>query len=190
MPIKNFIDQLFDGKEDPSSAPPKADGSGQAKKALQEAKNLVLKEKSKENISEKQEKPQEKSEISSEKETISKEKEVSTKLSPKPKTQVKPQPRLQKAQEILEIERIMEDDLEEAYQRMSPELKNKFKEKGEETATKISLLLQKARVKAKNILELLKDWLKMVPGINKFFLEQEAKIKTDKILKLKNKNDN
>lgn len=178
MPIKNFIDQIFDGKE-------------KEKNALKQAKDLVLKEKTRESGSESREKSKDKPEISSETETISKEKEVSTKLSPKPKTQVKPQPRLQKAQEILEIERIMEDDLEEAYQRMSPELKNKFKEKGEETATKISLLLQKARVKAKNILELLKDWLKMVPGINKFFLEQEAKIKTDKILGLKkNKNDN
>jgi len=33
------------------------------------------------------------------------------------------------------------------------------------------------------------DWLKILPGVNKFFLEQEAKIKTDKILALKNKNN-
>jgi len=29
--------------------------------------------------------------------------------------------------------------------------------------------------------------LKLIPGVNKFFLEQEVKIKTDKILKTKNK---
>jgi len=29
------------------------------------------------------------------------------------------------------------------------------------------------------------NWLKLIPGVNKFFLEQEAKIKTDEVLKLK-----
>jgi hypothetical protein len=34
----------------------------------------------------------------------------------------------------------------------------------------------------KKILALIRDWLKLIPGVNRFFLEQEAKIKTDKIL--------
>ena len=35
------------------------------------------------------------------------------------------------------------------------------------------------------IIDVIKKWLSIIPGINKFFLEQEAKIKTDKIMELK-----
>ena len=40
------------------------------------------------------------------------------------------------------------------------------------------------RVKVKRVLELIYEWLKTIPGVNKFFLEQEAKIKTDEIMEL------
>ena len=83
------------------------------------------------------------------------------------------------------IEKIMEDGLGEAYQRLSPVAKQEFKIKGEETATKIRELLQNTHVKAKKILQLILEWLKLLPGVNRFFLEQEAKIKTDRIIGLK-----
>ena len=50
---------------------------------------------------------------------------------------------------------------------------------------KIKLTMQKTRVKASDIFELIKNWLKMIPRLSLYFLEQEAKIKTDKILGLK-----
>ena len=31
-------------------------------------------------------------------------------------------------------------------------------------------------------MSLIREWLKVIPGINKFFLEQTVKIKTDKII--------
>jgi hypothetical protein len=34
--------------------------------------------------------------------------------------------------------------------------------------------------------DVIKRWLSIIPGINKFFLEQDAKIKAEKIIKLKN----
>jgi hypothetical protein len=37
-------------------------------------------------------------------------------------------------------------------------------------------------VSTKKIFVLIRAWLKIIPGVNRFFLEQEAKIKTDKIL--------
>jgi len=40
------------------------------------------------------------------------------------------------------------------------------------------------KIKARKVLHLIRDWLKIIPGINKYFLEQEAKIKTDKIIEL------
>jgi len=62
-----------------------------------------------------------------------------------------------------------------------------FKLKGEETVTKINELLSHTKVKVNKIIALIRDWLKLIPGINKFFLEQETKIKADKIIKIKNK---
>ena len=41
------------------------------------------------------------------------------------------------------------------------------------------------KVKVKEIVKLIIEWLKIIPGASRYFLEQEAKIKTDKILKLK-----
>lgn len=86
------------------------------------------------------------------------------------------------------IEKIMEEDLQDAFKELTPIQKQEFKIKGEETATQIRQLLQKTHVKVKNIFRLILEWLKMLPGINKFFLEQEAKIKTDKILTIKEHN--
>lgn len=84
----------------------------------------------------------------------------------------------------LKIEKIMEDGLGDAYSRLSPIAKQEFKIKGEETATAIRELLQSAHVKIKKIVRLIIAWLRILPGINKFFLEQEAKIKTDRIIEL------
>lgn len=82
----------------------------------------------------------------------------------------------------VKIEKILEDGIGDAYSRLSPVAKQEFKLRGEETAQKIRILLQATHVKVKKIFRLILEWLKMLPGINKFFLEQEAKIKTDKII--------
>ncbi len=84
-----------------------------------------------------------------------------------------------------QIEKIMEQGIGEAYQELSPIQKQQFKLKGEETAKQIKELLQTTRVKVKKVFRLLLEWLKLLPGINRFFLMQEAKIKTDQILTLK-----
>ena len=84
-----------------------------------------------------------------------------------------------------QIENIMEAGLEEAFKELSPIEQQEFKIKGEQTAIEIRTLMKSTRVKVKKVFRLLFEWLKMLPGINRFFLEQEAKIKTDKILSLK-----
>ena len=81
-----------------------------------------------------------------------------------------------------QIEEIMEEDLTDLFLKMTPEQQAKFKLEGEVTAGKIRQLVASAKVKTKKILLLIVDWLRLIPGVNKFFLEQEAKIKTDKIL--------
>ncbi|MBD3359230.1 MAG: hypothetical protein GF365_00770 [Candidatus Buchananbacteria bacterium] len=113
---------------------------------------------------------------------IEEEKEVPSMTVPTTAEPIKPQapsPALEK------IEDILEEDLEEIYFKMTPEKQARFKQTGEVTASKIVTLLGETKIKVKKILELIKEWLKIIPGINKFFLEQEAKIKTDKILDIK-----
>lgn len=87
-----------------------------------------------------------------------------------------------------QIEKIMEEDLGDAFRELTPVQKQAFKIKGEETAWEIRKMIKTTHFKVKNIFRLILEWLKMLPGINRFFLEQEAKIKTDKILTLKDKN--
>lgn len=83
-----------------------------------------------------------------------------------------------------QIEDIMSGNLVEVYKAMSTDKQMQFKAAGEKTARDINQLLGETRVKVKKIINLIKDWLKLIPGVNKFFLEKEAKIKTDAIIQL------
>lgn len=86
---------------------------------------------------------------------------------------------------MIKVETILEEGLKEAFQELTPVQRQEFKIKGEETAFQVRDLLKATHVKVKSIFRLILEWLKMLPGINRFFLEQEAKIKADKILSLK-----
>ncbi len=85
---------------------------------------------------------------------------------------------------VEKIEKILEEDLEQVYLLMTPEQQKIFKDKGEETASKIRILVQRVKIRVKEILSIIREWLATIPGVNKFFIEQEAKIKTDKILEM------
>lgn len=84
-----------------------------------------------------------------------------------------------------QIDLILSEDLNDIFLNMSPIQQKKFKEEGEKTVKKINNLLNNTKIKLKKIIDLIKKWLKMIPKINIYFLEQEAKIKADKIAKLK-----
>jgi len=90
---------------------------------------------------------------------------------------------------LLKVENILAEDLNEAYQSMTPELQTKFRTEGERVAGLIWQMMATAKVQTKKILELIVHWLKMIPGVNRYFLEQESKIKTDKIIVLSKKNE-
>ena len=87
----------------------------------------------------------------------------------------------------VKIEKIMEEGVGDAYQRLSPVAKEEFKIKGEETANIIREMVKSGHAKVKKIFQLILGWLKMLPGVNKYYLEQEAKIKTDRIMSVKEK---
>lgn len=85
---------------------------------------------------------------------------------------------------VKQIEGILEEDLNELYFALPADQRVAFKQAGEVTSQKVATLLQAAVIKVKEIIKVITDWLKMIPGINRYFLEQEIKIKTDKLLRL------
>jgi len=85
------------------------------------------------------------------------------------------------------VEDTLSQGLENIYLDMDANTQIKFRQKGEETSQKIAGLLQKGKATLKKVLSLIVDWLKIIPGINRHFLEQEAKIKADQIMKIQNK---
>ena len=86
-----------------------------------------------------------------------------------------------------QIESILEEDLADLFFRLDPQTQLEFKMEGEKTTQGISKLLSQAKIKVKKIVDLIRHWLRIIPGINKHFLEQETKIKADKILALTDK---
>ena len=84
-----------------------------------------------------------------------------------------------------EIEDILASELVEIYTELPQSIKSDFKRKGEETISLIYAILNSTKVSTQKIIDLIKDWLMIIPGVNKFFVEQAAKIKTDELIKLK-----
>ena len=87
----------------------------------------------------------------------------------------------------IQVEQIMSEGLGDAFTELTPVEQQEFKLAGERTAMQIRNLLRGSRVKVKKIFQLVVEWLKKLPGINRFYLMQEAKIKTDKIVSLSDK---
>ena len=86
-----------------------------------------------------------------------------------------------------EIDAFLSDGLSETFLAMSPDKQKIFKEEGEKTAKKINILLDATKINLNKIVDLIRRWLSLITGVNRFFLDQEAKIKADKIIKIKNK---
>lgn len=93
-------------------------------------------------------------------------------------------PPVKKDEDVLEVEKILEEGLAPLFVSLPDHAKEKFKEKGEEASHEIAGMVKRLQIDIKRALRLIRDWLLTIPKVNKFFLEQEAKIKTDKILEL------
>jgi hypothetical protein len=91
-------------------------------------------------------------------------------------------PPVMKDQVTREVEQILSNGLEPFYASLPPEGKAVFRQKGEQISQEITTMVRSLSVQVKRVLELIYHWLKVIPGVNKFFLEQEAKIKTDQII--------
>lgn len=82
------------------------------------------------------------------------------------------------------VEDILSEDLGTMYATLTPEQQAVFRREGERTAGVIREMLEKVKIKTSTLLDLIRKWLRLIPGVNKFFLEQEAKIKADKVMML------
>lgn len=96
--------------------------------------------------------------------------------------QTLPEKAVIKSEFLLQIEKLLADNLGEIYMKMDSGLKERFKLKGEAVACRIERMIAKGKVRIKQIVNWIREWLRMIPHVNRFFLEQEAKIKADKIL--------
>ncbi len=82
---------------------------------------------------------------------------------------------------LAKVEAVLATGLDSIFLDMDPIKQQEFKAKGEETAKKITALLNSAKATVAKLIDLIIDWLKIIPKVNRHFLEQEAKIKADEI---------
>lgn len=86
---------------------------------------------------------------------------------------------------ILEkVEQVLAQDMDNIFLSLDVSQQIAFKKRGEETSYQIVKLLSKGTAPLKKIVNLIVAWLRVIPNVNRFYLEQEAKIKADKIMKL------
>lgn len=90
----------------------------------------------------------------------------------------------QKDEVTKKIETVMSEGLMETYRQLPQYKQVEFRIKGEETARAIRGLMQRPKLRIKKLLKLLFEWLKILPGVNRFFIEQEAKLKAQRIMEL------
>ncbi|MBI2050254.1 MAG: hypothetical protein HYT31_00435 [Parcubacteria group bacterium] len=92
-----------------------------------------------------------------------------------------------KSERLIDVEKIMSENLEGIYSALPPEVQAAVKYEGEVAAQKIEELIESGKSISKKVLEILRSWLAKIPGVNQFFLEQESKRKTDRIMAIARK---
>lgn len=85
------------------------------------------------------------------------------------------------------VENVLSEDLAETYKQLAPDTQQEFKKKGEQVARTVKQMITTGTFHAKKVLSLVLDWLRLIPHINRFFLEQEAKRKIDVLTHLAEK---
>ncbi|PKL72510.1 hypothetical protein CVV26_01315 [Candidatus Kuenenbacteria bacterium HGW-Kuenenbacteria-1] len=106
--------------------------------------------------------------------------------SPIPSTII-PLEKILKSETRQTIEKILSEDLEDIFFKLPLEKQEEIQEKKEEISFKIEEIINGVKIKISKIFKLIKEWLKLIPGVNNFFLEQETKIKIDGIIELSKK---
>lgn len=87
--------------------------------------------------------------------------------------------------QVQQVEEVMADGLGDAYAAMSPTEQQEFKRVGESTAAAIIEVLTSAKAQVQKVVTLILRWLRLIPNVNPYYLEQQARIKADAIINLK-----
>lgn len=85
--------------------------------------------------------------------------------------------------ELIKIENTLASGLDILYRSLPSDRQILFKQRGEETALKIKVLLHQVKVKISDLVVLILNWLKLIPGLNRFFIEQQALIKAQQLMR-------
>jgi len=85
---------------------------------------------------------------------------------------------------MLDVEKILEEGLGDYVETMPEEARARFLAKGKEVSGVLAQMVRTFNVELRKAIALIRDWLLTIPGINRYFLEQDAKIKTDRIIEL------
>ncbi|MEK9151917.1 MAG: hypothetical protein AAB692_00970 [Patescibacteria group bacterium] len=91
-----------------------------------------------------------------------------------------------KDESLVKVEKILEENLKDVFFTMTPAVRKNFKAAGEKLAVELRGYVEKAKANAKKVLAMIRKWLLMIPRVSRYFLDQEAKIKTDKVMRLIN----
>ena len=86
--------------------------------------------------------------------------------------------------QLKQVESILSAGLDNIFLTMDSATQVRFKAKGEETTQQINNLINSGKIKLKKVIELIIEWLRIIPKVNTYFLEQEAKIKADAIIQM------
>ncbi len=84
----------------------------------------------------------------------------------------------------LGVEAVLEEGIIDAYRTMPAAAKVRFRKEGERVTVLLAEMVRSLKVNASKALSLISGWLKLIPGVNKYFLIQESKLKTDHVMRL------
>lgn len=90
---------------------------------------------------------------------------------------------------LIEVENKLSDGLWDAYKSMDPGLRARFKAEGERIAAVARDGIVSGRLATEKILDMIVKWLRMIPRVDRWFLVQDAKLKTDAIVRMSEQKD-
>ncbi|MEI7741204.1 MAG: hypothetical protein WCJ29_01740 [bacterium] len=82
------------------------------------------------------------------------------------------------------IDKILEADLKDLYKELPDNVKPEFKHRAEHASSVIKDLIESAKATAIKIVDVLREWLRIIPVSSAIFVEQIIKIKTDQLMAL------
>ncbi len=91
-----------------------------------------------------------------------------------------PEQEPQKDELIVKVESILSDGLEDVFKKMLKPTQDAFRREGEELAVRLKEMLGHGKLDKALANRQITRWLRGIPDVNALFLEQAAKIKTDK----------